>query len=404
MTGIDGSETIRLSAHADPFLVLLAPLWWIWSSPLVLLSAQAIAVASGAFPVYWLARKYLGSGRSAAAFAVCYLLYPATQFNAFTPIGIHAVSFAIPFVLFAIWFLDEDRLVLFSIFAILAATTKEEIGAAVGGLGIWYAIRRSRRRVGVAIFGAGCAVTCLNILVVIPRFAGGASPFAARYEKVGGTPTGMAHVALTDPGAFVHQVATWHKLAYLLLLFGPFLGLWALEPLLLVGAVPDLAINLLSSKPEQSTVFYQYPAGIVPFVVAASVVGAARLRRHRRRALMLVAAVMACVCVLSPLVYTLYTAHDASGAQIAATRRALALVPPNAPVSASQTLGAYVSARRSVSVFPYISRAQWVVVGPIAASFDNPHTFRAALARMKTSPHWKLVFDSHGITVFERRA
>ena len=29
-----GQEFVRLGAHVDPFLVLLAPLWWLWSSPL----------------------------------------------------------------------------------------------------------------------------------------------------------------------------------------------------------------------------------------------------------------------------------------------------------------------------------------------------------------------------------
>ena len=61
---------------------------------------------------------------------------------------------------------------------------------------------------------------------------------------------------------------------FLLLLLVPFLGLWLFEPLIFLGAVPDLVINLLSSKPEQTTIYYQYTAGIVPFVIAASVLGA----------------------------------------------------------------------------------------------------------------------------------
>ena len=137
-TGPSGTQGSRLGAHVDPFLVLLAPLFWIWSSPLLLLVVQALAVASGALPVFWLARKHIGSSRAAAHFAFAYLLYPATQFNAFTPgDGFHSVSLAVPLVLFAVWFLDEDRLVAFSAVAFLACTTKEEIPLAVGCLGIW---------------------------------------------------------------------------------------------------------------------------------------------------------------------------------------------------------------------------------------------------------------------------
>src|SRR5215475_14452575 len=83
-TTITGRQRDRLGYHVDPFLLLLLPLFWIWSSPLLLPILQVLAVVSGALPVYWLARKHLGSPRAAAHFAFAYLLYPATQFAAFT--------------------------------------------------------------------------------------------------------------------------------------------------------------------------------------------------------------------------------------------------------------------------------------------------------------------------------
>src|SRR5262249_35558746 len=117
-TTLDGHQMSRLGAHVDPFLLLFAPLMWIWSSPLWLPILQALGVASGALPVFWLARKHLSSSRAGAHFAFAYLLYPATQFNAFTVTSsFHAVSLAVPLVLYAIWFLDEDRLFAFSAFA-----------------------------------------------------------------------------------------------------------------------------------------------------------------------------------------------------------------------------------------------------------------------------------------------
>jgi hypothetical protein len=173
----------------------------------------------------------------------------------------------------------------------------------------------------------------------------------------------------------------------------------------LIGVLPDLAINLLSSKPEQSTIFYQYAAGIVPFIVAASVLGTARLKRDPRRLSRSVLVVVACLSVISPLVYTGYHLHLArpSNPVHAASKHALSMIPPGVPVSASQTLGAYLSTRRFVAVFPNVQRAQWVAVGPIGTTYDNPRVFRAALARLKASPSWKLLYDSHGISVFKRR-
>lgn len=109
----------------------------------MLVVVQAAVVSTGALPVYWLARKHLGSGRAAVHFALAYLLFPATQFNTFDPSSsFHAVSLSIPLILFAIWLLDEDRLVPFIVVALLAGATREQIPAAVGCLGIWCAVRR----------------------------------------------------------------------------------------------------------------------------------------------------------------------------------------------------------------------------------------------------------------------
>jgi uncharacterized membrane protein len=398
-----GLEMSRLGFHVDPFLVLLAPLWWLWSSPIVLLAAQSLAVASGALPVYWLARKHLDNRGFAVVFAIAYLLYPSTQFNAFTPIGIHAVSFAIPLILYAVWFLDEDRLVLFGVFAALAATTKEEIAAAVAGLGIWYAVRRGCRAAGVTIFALGSTISLINFLIVIPHFSpAGSLPFAGRYEGVGGTPGGMLHVAVTDPTAFLHQMATGHKLFFLILIFGPFIGLWAREPLMLVGALPDLAINLLSSNDKQTTIFYQYTSGIIPFVVVASVLGAAKLRgRSQRHAPAALLGIACCLAIVSPLIYAGSVVNKRSGDRVRALRHAVHLIPAGAPTSASLSLGGNVSTRPIVVNFPMIGRATWAIVGP-QTGLDSARAYKRRLAELRSSPRWKTVYSSDGVEVFHR--
>src|SRR5262249_21482700 len=56
-----GEQMVRLGGHADPFLVLLAPVWKVWPSPLALGLTQVVVVALGALPVFWLGRRHLGS-------------------------------------------------------------------------------------------------------------------------------------------------------------------------------------------------------------------------------------------------------------------------------------------------------------------------------------------------------
>src|SRR5581483_10713459 len=120
-----GEQTSRLGSHFDPILAALAPFWLVWASPDMLLAVQAAAVALGALPVFWLARKHLGSQHAALGFALAYLLYPATQW--LTLNEFHPVAFATPLLLYAFWYLDEDRLVPFALFGLAAICCKEEI-------------------------------------------------------------------------------------------------------------------------------------------------------------------------------------------------------------------------------------------------------------------------------------
>jgi uncharacterized membrane protein len=401
-----GTQFVRLGSHVDPFLALLAPLWWVWSSPTMLLTLQALAVSAGALPVFWLARKHLQSERAACFFALAYLLFPATQFNAFAPsTGFHSVSIAMPLLLFAVWFLDEERPVAFGVVALLAATTKEEIPLVVGLLGLWYARRSGAWRFGVAVFGLGLVATLVNFLVVIPHFLGSSTPFGNRYATVGGTPSGVVHTALTDPIAIVRDVATVHKIVYLLLLFAPLLFLWLLEPVLMLAALPDLAVNLLSAKPEQTSLAFHYTAGIVPFLFAGAIFGLARFRRHVRRVSLYVLAAVALTSFYSPLVLGVQGMARAlpSNPDHRARAEALSLIPAGAAVSASDQLGAYLSQRHRILLFPFAtSRAEWVVVDRSDPSYPNDAWYRRRIDALGRNPGLRPVYSSRGVLVFHR--
>lgn len=403
VTALDGRQMSRLGSHVDPFLALLAPLFRVWPSPILLLVLQALAVTSGALPVYWLARKHLENERAAVHFAVAYLVFPTTQWNAFTASSdFHPASFAIPLILYALWFLDGDRLLPFAACALLAASTKEQMPLVVGCLGIWYAVTRRRVVVGGCIFLVGAAATAVAFLVVIPHFAlAGAHPFADRYAAVGGSPGGVLRTLVTHPQDALAAVATWHKLVYVALLLVPFLGLWAFSPVLLLCAVPELVLNLLSSKPEQTTLTFHYTAGIAPYVIAASILGAARFKRHARRLSLYALAGALSLCVLSPFAFApgRFARALPSNAAHRATTGALALVPPGVPVSASNHLGAQLSERRRILTFPYVREARWIVVDANDETIEDRRGYRRLIARYLKDRHWRLVYSRRGVIV-----
>ncbi|HEY6068313.1 MAG TPA: DUF2079 domain-containing protein [Gaiellaceae bacterium] len=415
MTSLHGEQISRLAAHVDPILVLFAPLWWLWPSPDLLLVTQALAVALGAVPVFLLARKHLASARAGLGFALAYLLYPATGW--LTLNEFHPVALATPLLLFAFWYLDEDRLLPFALFAVAASTCKEEIALVVAGFGVWYAFSHRRVRAGAVIAGVGLAWAAVAIAVVIPHYhAGVESDFYGRYSEVGGSAAGIVKTAVTHPMRIVHAVTSARDLRFLLELLAPLAALCLLAPLILVAALPELALNLLSSATTQTSIHFHYTAGLIPPLVIGAVFGAKRVGRHAVLVAMLVVlAALAGNYRLGPIPGWRHVPggerFQATAARISdhdrISARALELIPASAVVSATNTLGAHLSARRRFLSFPFVQDATWVAADETQPGYADryaPIPTAVALVALRRNPEWRLVFEQDGILVFRRSA
>jgi len=417
VTALRGPQISRLGAHFDPILAALAPLWWVWPDPTMLLVVQAVALALGAVPVFLLARKHLGSERAAAGFALAYLLYPATQWLAVN--DFHPVALATPLLLLAFWYLDEHRLAAFAAVAAVACLTKEHVGLTVAALGIWYALAHGRKRAGAAIAVAGTTVAALAISVVVPHFApGDSSPFEGRYRAVGGSPAGIAETLATDPLRVLGEAFDGNAVPYLLELLLPLLALPLLAPLAALTALPELAANLLSSTRTQQSIHFHYTATAIPGLVAAAIFGAARLRRNRGwvrpvATAIVVAGLGANYLLGAVPVWRAFPGGEALGARehlvtahdrVAA--RAVRLIPDDAVVTATNSLGAHLSGRRRVHSFPFLHDATWIAADETQPGYADRVSALATserLRRLRLDPAWRIVFDEDGVTVFRKR-
>ena len=309
---------------------------------------------------------------------MAYLLSPPVQW--LTLSDFHPVALACPLLLFAWWYLDEGRLWAFALLAAAAIATKEHVGLAVAAIGIWYAVRYRAPRAGAAIALAAGATALVAALVVVPHFApAGASAFESRYES---------------------PSLDGRDLSYLAALLLPLALIPLAAPLALLAALPELGLNLLSSTVTQTSVKTHYAATAIPALLTATVFGVARL--GARLAFVVALAALAGAVLLGPLgrVTIRADAHDA------AARRGLALVPAGAPVSATNTLGAHLSARRRVFSFPVLREAEWVAVDERRLTFLDsllPERARPQLAALRRNSAWTLVFGEDGILVFRRR-
>jgi uncharacterized membrane protein len=416
--GSTGEQVVRLGTHVDPFLILLAPLWMVWPSPLALAFAQILVVALGTLPVFWLGRRHLGSERVAGVVALSYLAYPLVATSATG--AIHPVTFAITFLLFAVWFLDSDRLVPFGIFAVLTMSTGELMGLPIVGLGLWYVFVRERRWPGLVIGLAGLAWSFVAVYVVVGHFRGEGSVYYGFYDQVGGSPEGVVRTLFTDPLLVLRALAESHDVVYVLWLGLPLLFLFLLSPALAAIALPQLLANGLSDFRSMTDPRYHSVAAIIPFLVAATVLGISRLPAVRRP--LAAGGALACCLVVTLAIgpWARLVGLQALGARdvtpparAAALADAVALVPDAVPVTASNSVGAHLSARAVVYSVPLLGGAEWVLIDrndPWVVTQDSPiltsHPDRvsAFVARLQEDPVWETIFDRDGAVVLRRVA
>jgi uncharacterized membrane protein len=427
-TELSGEQIIRLGAHVDPILIAFAPLWRIWPSPEMLLTAQAVIVATGAVPAYLLARRWLGDERLGLAFAGVYLLYLPLQYAVL--FDFHPVTLATPLLLWAIWVAETERIWAFAGFGALAALTQEQVGLAVAVLAVWAAVRHPRiRRAASAVAVGALAWVVIAVFVILPATSvEGANPHGVRYEPLGSSETEVLMTALTRPWEVAEVLATPGRAAYLAALFLPLLLLPFLAPLLLLAAVPQFGVNLLAASGPPQSIEFHYTVVLIPILIAAAALGLSRLRarglpgptgRLLRRPGALAATLVGVGLVfavvagpLSPIPGSGSPHHGFStDAETRAMQEAVDLIPESVPVSASNPVGAHLSDRERVHLFPLVADAEWVVVSRPGrtgrAITDRQGTLRPGLhlrtlGAMIRSPAWERVYANEGVHVFRR--
>jgi uncharacterized membrane protein len=272
----------RLAVHVEPILLPLSLLYLIYAGPETLLIAQTLALALGGLAVFVLARRALPRWPLVGvALVATYLASPLViGENIF---DFHPVALATPLLLAAVLALDARRHAWFALAALLATMSKEDIGFTVALLGLYIAFGQRRRWFGLTTAALALGWSLLCFLVILPANLHGyavGNNFWQRYAELGSTPgQAMLHL-MTQPWLFFTVILTLPKLGYIgnLLMTAGFLGL--LAPLALLPALPELAINILSNQPEQYTGVYHYNSVLAAFLLVAGVLGCAKVARH----------------------------------------------------------------------------------------------------------------------------
>ena len=156
-----------LGNHAGFIVFLIAPLYFVFKSPLTLLFIQSLSLGVAAYPIYLIAKKELNRNIG-LAIVVIYLIYPALGYvNLFE---FHPQTLAIPFLIFTYYYFEKENFKMFIIFMSLSLICQENIALIIALFGVYAFFIKKDIKWLLTPFLIGMAWFCIMVFKIIPSF------------------------------------------------------------------------------------------------------------------------------------------------------------------------------------------------------------------------------------------
>ena len=292
-----------LGDHFQPIVVLVAPFFRLFPTPVTLLVTQALLTAVSVVPVCRAAQALLGTGVSRVIGAAYGLSWALQQMIIF---DFHEIAFAVPLLACSLSALVRRRPRAAAVWALPLVFVKEDQGLTVAAIGLvmiaaaawaqaglwsfWAApaasdhkpARRARATwagAGAVLVLWGLAWSALAIAVIIPHF----NP-AHHYPYWSDGGVVAPHGGHISAGRVLAQVTGGglEKLGTAVMVLLPVAFLAVRSPLVTIAA-PGLALRFLATDSTFWGTRWHYSATLMPIVFIAAIDGLARIQARSAR-------------------------------------------------------------------------------------------------------------------------
>ncbi len=413
------------SAHFDPILVVLSPLYLLYPRAEMLLCLQSVWLGSAVIPAYLLSRN-AGLGRFAAlALATTYLLHPAL--HGANLYEFHSLTLAQVPILWAFYTFERGRIGFYFVALAVCLLTREDMALFMIFFSVSAMLRHGGRlRRAAAITFLVCivyfAVVKWKFMVSHDIFNDGnpseAYGFGYYYDELarGKGLGGFILSFFTNPVFVVALVFTEVKLTFLVTMVLPFLFLPFVSKNGRLVLAYGLLFSLLATRPYVFTTHFQYTAPILPVLFALTPDVIARIRTspavaalgfsRARLASALVAAIFTAsmfVCIkfggifdnrsfrggFTPIVRQMSPEEKTTYHWVEQTIRT---IPPDAAVAVTDKVGSHVSNRRAAYFYGKTHKPfQYVFVDESELSPTD-----SASVKQQTAAGSLVLMDRHG--------
>jgi uncharacterized membrane protein len=379
-------DTINLSRpinwlgfHFNPILFLFVPLYWLYPAPEWLIFAQALAIASTAWPLYKSARHLRYSEGHALLWSLGFLLNPFVISAAMW--DFHPVAIATPFIAWSIYYLLAKVFKKLLLAAFIVLLCQEQFGILILCMGLsYYALHREFKK-SVCLAGLGVLYTAFVFYYAFPKLSPTGTHLMmsqemaglSRYSWLGRTLFEIVSHFFSRPldvlKTVIIDMEAYRYIILLLLPYGFILPLLGFE--ILVIGTADFAANSLSLNPLPRGINGYHSITLIPVVIIAAMVGFKRGGRifpeklcNRTGFLTLFAFLMLYAMSLPHLfgknslwMLSLIPAKNSEWAEVQNR------IPAHAVVSAQANIGPHLSQRKTIYTYPNkLSEAEYAVL------------------------------------------
>lgn len=422
-TDPNGTEIIsRLAFHADFILILLSPLYLLWSNPKMLLITQSLILSLGAVFIFLIGNYLLKDKRLSYVLSFAYLINPALGYT--NLYDFHPVTLATTFLLASFYFILKKNYKFFIIFALLSGLTKEHVWGIVALLGIYIIFSNLKEHefkikidriliIGIITILTSTYMFYFLIWNAIPAQYGGNHFALSYYSEFGNSASEVAKNILLNPLKTISTALSPDRLKYLFDILSPVGFLPLLSPLIVILSAPDLAVNLLSNNEQLHQIYYQYTSTTTPFLFIASIYSLLFIFKKVPN----LNKTLVVLYILSFSLYSLYLLGPLPGSkkpnldmftkQLSnryVVEDYLSTIPKEKSVSATNNLGSHMSQREYIYTVPIgIDKAD-IVMFLLNDSFAQPSLDeqKNMTKKLLQNKNYKLVFKDGDFISFER--
>jgi uncharacterized membrane protein len=362
------------TAHFDPILVIISPLYRLWPRAEFLLTLQAVWCGAGVIAAYLIGRQQLNSRVWGLVWAVVYAVHPAL--HGANLYEFHSLTLLFTPLLFALYFLLSGQLRLYYVMLPVLLIVREDVSLVLCFVGLYALIsgKPGYKRAGwiTILVSLVYIVVAKTVFMSAPGLLNqGPGAYGYHYYYKDMIPNGLAEVdffttLLTNPAFVVALVAQEAKIHYLLVIFAPLLFLPAWTGRARVMLLYGFIFILLASRTAVYSTHFQYSAVLLPVAIALAPLGLRLLREARPKDAGLTTVIMGCVLVASLLVSWKHGAVLENSSFRGGFRpivrtwteplqerydsflELVSRIEPDASVSATDRVGAHVSNRAEV--------------------------------------------------------